>query len=190
MELQVGRNFSSRVVVYTKASPEDFGLITELLGEFKSEFDGMLFSEEDLVACPQSPGNPLSHLRQSLFSKDSLVLMAKSESKAVAFLKFDRGQSSKSKHRGVFTMAVKESFWGCGIGTSLLRNLEKWAIQQQILRLELNVLETNRRAIKLYEKEGYVFEGHKECAALVSGRYVGGYWMAKILAKALCNEKL
>jgi ribosomal protein S18 acetylase RimI-like enzyme len=190
MELQVCRNCNKGTIAYTKAKPEDLALITELIGEFKSEFDGMLFSEEDLVACPQSPGNPLCHLRESLLSRDSLVLMAKSENKAVAFLKFDRGQSSKSRHRGVFTMAVKEAFWGYGIGTALLRNLENWAIEHEILRLELNVLETNRRAIKLYEKEGYVFEGHKECAALVNGRYVGGYWMAKILGKALCNEKL
>lgn len=181
MELQVGRNSLNQNIEYTQASINDLNLLSDLISEFRKEFDGMLFSEEDLIACPQSPGNPLCHLRDSLMNPDSFVAVAKANTKAIAFLKFDRGHTSKSRHRGVFTMAVRESFWGNGVGRSLLVALEKWAHPVGIKRLELNVLESNERAMNLYIKAGYQIEGHKQYAALVKGEFVGGYWMAKIL---------
>ncbi len=189
MELQVGRIYNSKALEYVRASEDDFVNLVRLVSDFKAECDGLLFSEEDLIACHQNPGHPVSHLRSSLFNKDSCVLLAKESGSLIGFLKFDRGLTSKSRHRGSFTMAIKKSHWGFGIGTGLLRKLEEWASGEGIVRLELCVLETNNRAIKLYEREGYKFEGQKLYAALVNGKYVGGYWMSKILLDSSTSKE-
>lgn len=190
MELLAGKNFNSFQIEYSRATLDDFADLVVLIKNFKSEFDGLLFSEEDLIACPQSAGHPLSHLKLALSNNDSFVLLAKEQGALIGFLKFDRGLTSKSRHRGSFTMAIKESHWRRGIGAALMKKLEDWAAEESIIRLELCVLETNTRAIKLYEREGYKVEGHKCFAAYAANRYVGGYWMSKILLNSVENLKV
>lgn len=181
MELRAGKICSSAEFKYSRATRDNLDELAVLVNTFKSEWDGLLFAEEDLLGCAQSAGNPLNQLKSALLCNDSCLLLAKDEGQLVGYLKFDRGVTSKSRHRGSFTMVIKKSHWGLGIGTDLLRKLEVWATSESIIRLELCVLDTNFRAIKLYEKEGYEFEGHKKYAARVDGHYVGGHWMSKIL---------
>ncbi len=63
----------------------------------------------------------------------------------------------------------------------LLKDLEEWAREKQMHRMELTVMTHNTKAIKLYEKMGFLIEGlRKECLQI--GRsWVDEFYMAKIL---------
>ncbi|MNC75722.1 putative acetyltransferase YhhY [compost metagenome] len=68
-----------------------------------------------------------------------------------------------------------------GIGTKFFNELDKWAEQNKISRLELTVMCHNETAVGLYEKKGFRKEGIKKNSMLVNGSYVDEYYMAKLL---------
>lgn len=55
-------------------------------------------------------------------------------------------------------IVVNEKFRHQGVGTQLLNNAEKYAIEQGILEVDLFVTKMNREAVSFYEKSAYVIE--------------------------------
>lgn len=74
-------------------------------------------------------------------------------------------------HSGVLGMGIIDGFRGQGIGTALLRATLERARERGLTRVELTVRQDNRRAIALYRKFGFMFEGLKRNAFLVDGKY-------------------
>ncbi|WP_309247700.1 GNAT family N-acetyltransferase [Priestia flexa] len=63
----------------------------------------------------------------------------------------------------------------------LFQQLEEWAKEQQIHRLELTVVVENVIAIHLYKKIGFQIEGTKKHSLRINGQYVDEYIMSKLL---------
>jgi ribosomal protein S18 acetylase RimI-like enzyme len=61
-----------------------------------------------------------------------------------------------SKQSRVYPIAVSEKTRGMGIGKALLIKFEEYLKERGILSIALEVIDTNPRAKKLYEKMGYV----------------------------------
>ncbi|MBP2118571.1 RimJ/RimL family protein N-acetyltransferase [Cohnella lubricantis] len=69
-------------------------------------------------------------------------------------------------------MCVLQAYWGCAIGRHLLQASVRWADANGIARITLNVLETNTKAIQLYEQFGFEMEGVlRKDKRLSDGRY-------------------
>lgn len=63
---------------------------------------------------------------------------------------------------------------GCGYGTAIYETLLSYSFRElNVHRLWLQVLETNERAIRLYEKLGFRREGTLRDAVFRNGAYVG-----------------
>ncbi len=110
-----------------------------------------------------------------------LYLIAEMDGEIVGFLAGIRGARRRIAHRADLAMGVLERAQGRGIGRELLARLEEWAHSQGIRRLELTVMANNARAIRLYEKNGYVHEGRKRNAVVVDGEPGDELIMAKLL---------
>jgi len=78
-------------------------------------------------------------------------------------------------------IAILQEYTGKGYGTKLMNTIEEYAINNGITRLELEVAKTNKVAISLYQKAGFVDEGIKRNAFLVNGKYEDELLMAKII---------
>jgi RimJ/RimL family protein N-acetyltransferase len=78
-------------------------------------------------------------------------------------------------------MAVLSDFHGRGVGSQLLDSLERWARATGPKRIELTVMAHNHRAIRLYERAGFVTEGLKRAAIVVDGVAVDEVMMGKAL---------
>jgi RimJ/RimL family protein N-acetyltransferase len=85
------------------------------------------------------------------------------------------------KHIGAFGMAVKEQYWGQGLGSKLLRAMESHARTTEILRIEAEVRSSNDRGINLYQKNGFKIEGRREKAAFINGNFEDEFYIAKCL---------
>ncbi len=73
----------------------------------------------------------------------------------------------------LFITIGEKRFWGKGYGTDTVRVLERLAFERLNLnRLWLTMLATNARAIKCYEKCGFVRNGLNPEASYVKGKYV------------------
>ena len=62
----------------------------------------------------------------------------------------------RARHRLTLGICVLRAYWGLGIGTALLQTLIEEARKTPAEQLELEVVAANERAIRLYERFGFV----------------------------------
>lgn len=85
------------------------------------------------------------------------------------------------RHSASVGIMVHLDHQGMGVGTKLMEALldvaDHWLM---LIRVELTVFKDNAKAIKLYEKLGFVVEGQKKKAAIRNGIYEDELLMARI----------
>jgi RimJ/RimL family protein N-acetyltransferase len=79
-------------------------------------------------------------------------------------------------------LAIHPSFNGKGLGTAMMKEIMAFARETGFLRIELSVAVENVKAIRLYEKNGFVKEGvlRKYTYLKKEGRFVDEVLMAWI----------
>ena len=92
------------------------------------------------------------------------------------------GNLRRVYHRCGFAIALKEAYWNLGIGTAMMEYAFSLAKEMGYEQAELEVVEGNNRAKKLYERFGFIETG-KNYRALKydDGSYRDEYKMVKIL---------
>ncbi len=96
-------------------------------------------------------------------------------------IRAERGKFRRNFHTAYIVVGILRDYAGKGIGTTFFKNLDKWASQHGVRRLELTVECHNHAARHLYEKSGFKIEGTRDKSMLVEGNFVDEYYMAKIL---------
>lgn len=91
--------------------------------------------------------------------------------KVVGFCDINRRIACTFSHTGILGIYVHPDYRGRGIGEILLRQALKQAMLQGIERIELEVFESNTRAIKLYEKWGFELECIRKRGRKCRGKY-------------------
>lgn len=128
------------------------------------------------------PSERIGDRRQRIdgFGDDDHVFVAEVESTAfgVAGLHVGRG---RQRHGAGIGLMVDDRFQGRGIGRLLLETLLDLADNHLgLLRVELEVMPDNDRAIQLYERLGFVIEGRKRRAVLRHGEYIDLLVMGRV----------
>ena len=83
--------------------------------------------------------------------------------------------------RADFGLSVLEEYTSLGIGTKILKALEKWAIQKKVHRIHAKVRHNNIRGLGLYLKCGYQIEGMARETAFFDNQWQHEYDVAKII---------
>ncbi|MDY6407242.1 MAG: GNAT family N-acetyltransferase [Pseudomonadota bacterium] len=135
----------------------------------------------------QYPGQPKKDKEKSVAhyeSKTELFLGVWDDKEMIA-----EGSISLSKmnHPWVspqaeFALSILEKYTSLGLGTILLKELEKWAIQKKVHRIKATVRHNNRRGIGLYLKSGYQIEGMARETAFFNNQWQHSYYIAKIVS--------
>ncbi|OOG63784.1 GNAT family N-acetyltransferase [Flavobacterium sp. A45] len=129
-----------------KGKKEDMHGVLALIQElavFEKEPDAVLITEEDLVRDGFGT-NPLFQ-----------VFVAEVENEIVGIaLYYYRYSTWKGKTIHLEDLVVKDSMRGTGLGYALYSEIIKQGKQDQVRRIEWNVLDWNTPAIDFYEKSG------------------------------------
>lgn len=113
-------------------------------------------------------------------SISNLFLVAEVNGRIVGFSRCEGNKLKRSAHKVVFGTCVLKEYWGYGIGKNLLKESIAWADSNEIKKINLNVLETNETAIKLYQKYGFEVEGMlKKDKLLSDGNYYNTILMGR-----------
>lgn len=111
---------------------------------------------------------------------DNLLLIAIEGDDIIGFLSAQRGIPKKIKHTAYIVVGIREAFRGKGIGGKLFSELDLWAKENNVSRLELTVMCSNSIAKHLYEKNDFEVEGIKRNSIFMDGNYIDEYYIAKI----------
>jgi RimJ/RimL family protein N-acetyltransferase len=122
-------------------------------------------------------------IRQALTKENRAIFVAEQEQdgQLVGLLGADGGEFRRNRHAAYIFIGILQAFSGQGIGTRLFIELERWARERGITRLELTVMTHNQAGIALYRKRGFEVEGTIRHSLRIDGHYVDEYLMAKLL---------
>ncbi|WP_096189457.1 GNAT family N-acetyltransferase [Evansella halocellulosilytica] len=96
----------------------------------------------------------------SIRTPNSIQLLAVMNEQIIGMLTIDIDGLLRTLHRGTLGIMIDKPFRAQGIGKALMLQGLKWANDFSTLeKIELEVLESNERAIKLYEQLGFYIEG-------------------------------
>ncbi|TXC89246.1 GNAT family N-acetyltransferase [Metabacillus litoralis] len=113
-------------------------------------------------------------------SISSLFLIAEVNGVIVGFSRCAGNKLKRTAHKVEFGVCVLKAYWGFSIGKNLLIESIHWADSSDIKKINLSVLETNAKALKLYEKYGFEVEGVlKKDKLLSDGQYYDTILMGK-----------
>jgi len=161
------------------AEPTDVKSITDYLNQFfELNVEGIAsrpegISLEEVVLSIPKAGE----------QTDKLCLIAKENETVVGSLMFARRKNIEYRHCGEFGMSVLPDYQNQSIGTRLLSEMEAWAKQHDILKIELSVWSNNHVAIQLYQRSGYLVEGTRSRSVMRNGKshdlVLMGKWIGK-----------
>lgn len=157
-------------ITIEKAQRKDAIELLECLKIMGGESDNLTFGSEGLIISVEEEEEYIESL---LDSNNSVMLIAKKEEKIIGTASFNGFTRERMKHRGEIAVSVLKSEWGNGIGKMLMEAVIKFAKERakaEIISLE--VRSDNERAIRLYERFGFVKIGEYKGFFKINGKYV------------------
>lgn len=140
------------------------------------ETDTMMLYADERSDTVRSIRREIRDLKKS----GSLLLGAFGQDTLIGYLCAERGVYRKIRHSAYITIGILPAYQQQGIGTNFFRELDVWAEENDITRLELSVMAHNERGIALYRKAGFVTEGIKRNGLKHNESYIDEYSMAKV----------
>jgi RimJ/RimL family protein N-acetyltransferase len=165
-------------VAVRRGEPGDAAALVALADAVGSEPEGWLLSD----ASWRNVSDERRYLRALRRHPDGTVLVAEVDGVIVGRLSVSRDPNPSRRHVADLGLMVASRQRRRGVGSALLAAVEEWARAAGITKLELHVFPHNEAAIALYEKAGYVREGHRKAHyRRPDGRFVDAILMAKFL---------
>ncbi|MEU8309987.1 GNAT family N-acetyltransferase [Actinomadura sp. NPDC048955] len=161
------------------ARPGDASTLVELQHILDSETEFMLLEpgERELDLEPlklrlaaRAEGRDLSYL-----------VVALEGPAAVGYVDVSVLPFARARRTGYVVAGVRSGHGGRGLGGALMREALREAQTRGMRRLELTVMEHNRRALALYLNCGFQVEGLRRAALDVQGHRMNEYYMGLLL---------
>jgi ribosomal protein S18 acetylase RimI-like enzyme len=111
----------------------------------------------------------------------SYLVVALDGPAAVGYVEVSVLPYARARRTGHVVAGVRAGYGGRGLGEALMREAVREAQARGMRRLELTVMEHNRRALALYLKCGFQVEGLRRAALEVQGHRIDQYYMGLLL---------
>jgi len=123
----------------------------------------------------------LSGVLSRLEKDETFYLVADVDGKVVGTSHLNRRAGGYEGHVGVIGIAIKKGFRDVGIGTEMVKALIDQARTMGLKVITLSAFATNKRAIHVYEKVGFVQTGRIPKKFFKDDEYIDEMIMTKVL---------
>lgn len=156
------------------AVPEDAEKILEFARQVGAETDYLSFGAEGL---PISLEGEQAHLARIREEPRMRYILAMADDEVIGLAALESPGRERMKHRASISLSVRKKYWGQGAGTRFMEELTGFARTIGVELITLEVLEENRRAIRLYERFGFTPFGRLERSMKLPDRYCAVIYM-------------
>ncbi len=141
-----------RTAILRSPTREDAKALVDYMVQTAGETDFLLRTPTE---CTMTAEAEAAFLQSFCDSPDSVMILCTVDGVLAGNCQITRMNRLKTRHRGSVAIALLKEYWSLGIGTALFREMiaiaEDWGLKQ----LELEYIEGNDRARRLYEKMGF-----------------------------------
>ncbi|MCO7126275.1 GNAT family N-acetyltransferase [Sporolactobacillus shoreicorticis] len=109
----------------------------------------------------------------------AVYFIAQHEQTDIGLASIQGHASSEMAHLASCSIGLREQWRGKGFGKMILKDLEEWSMEHQLLRIETCIDFDNRAALLLFGTSGYRVEGIRKSAFMRDGKLKDGFYMAK-----------
>ncbi|MEM1027372.1 MAG: GNAT family protein [Planctomycetota bacterium] len=156
---------------------DDAPQLIEYLDAMRKETTGILFAPEDPLPTVEWERNWVRGRREG---RGVMILTEDDAGQIVSLCSVEPGGRSRTAHRGEVGISLRAAWCDRGLGTQLMDELVAWSEAQPDLDLlTLCVYADNPRAIRVYEKVGFVHEGRRRWHIKRDGQYVDQIEMSR-----------
>jgi RimJ/RimL family protein N-acetyltransferase len=156
-------------------APQDAERLLPFRRELFGETEFMLYGPGEYA---QTPAEVAAQIERAAQISTCRNLIAEADGRFVGMLGVVGSPVPRIRHTAMLVLGVLQSSWGRGVATALMTETIRWAPTVGLSRLELFVMTTNTRAIALYERLGFKFEGRRRRAYIVNGVEVDDHLMS------------
>ena len=169
-----------RKCVLRPTHPDDASDMIEYLKVIAGETPFLLRYPDEVTYTLESEREILGNL---LESNNSVMMVAVVDGEVAGNCSINGlGNKRKILHRCGLAIALKKEFWNLGIGTAMIEYLAELAKKIGYEQMELEVVEGNDSAKRLYEKCGFCETGkHLRALKYDDGTYRDEFIMSKML---------
>lgn len=168
------------MIIFKEIYIEEVDCFWNLLNALDNETNYMMYEPKERAQCTNIQ-ELSADVRSNVINGNDFLQVASEDDKIVGYIRAERGKFRRNFHTAYIVVGILRDYSGKGIGTTFFKNLDKWASQHGVHRLELTVECHNHAARHLYEKNGFKIEGTRAKSMFVEGNFVDEYYMAKIL---------
>jgi len=177
---KIVRNFfakDGRKVVLRTPKWEDLDDFLELINSLVEERADTLRTER---VSKEEEVDFLSKVLSRLEKDEMFYLVAEVDGKVVAVSEISK-RGGYEKHVGVIGIAIRNGFRDLGIGTEIMKTLVEQTQKMGLKVLTLSAFATNKPAIHVYEKVGFVQTGTIPKKHFKEGKYIDEIILTKVL---------
>lgn len=170
---------SGRTAVLRAPGASDAAELISYMKTVFGETEFLMRYPEEFVTSVEDEIKILEGLKTS---ETGLMICCEVDGKLVGNCQLSFNQRIKTAHRATVAVSVLQDYWGQGIGTALFEEMIRISKDRGVLQMELEFVEGNERAQRLYEKMGFATVGEKPNAIrLKDGTMLKEYFMVKYL---------
>ncbi|MDQ0195030.1 GNAT family N-acetyltransferase [Paenibacillus wynnii] len=166
------------MITIRKLVPEDSVQLLHLQHQLDEESSFMLLEPDERQSGLQQVREMIENF---MMAETSVLVGAEVDGGLVGFISLRGGTVRRNRHSAYVVIGILKQYQGVGIGTALFHEMDEWALEHQVIRLELTVMTHNDRALALYVKSGFAIEGTRVKSLKVNGQWVDEYYMGKII---------
>ncbi|WP_121615417.1 GNAT family N-acetyltransferase [Virgibacillus halodenitrificans] len=167
-------------IVIRTANTKDAPRILQIEREVVSEESFLITSLEEF---DKTVDQQSDWIEKMIHNDRETMLVAEYPGQVVGWIVFMSQNRIRLSHTGSFGMMIEKNFRNMGIGKLLINGILDWAeVNPYIEKVSLGVFSTNKRAIALYKKMGFIEEGRKVREFKISDtEYVDDVLMYKLV---------
>ncbi len=138
--------------LFRAPEPEDAAAFLDFFSAVRTETEFLLSGPGDPLPTPEEEQ---AWIANSLDSPAQMMIACEMDGRIVGNCQIVLKPNAKNRHRASLAIALRQEYWGRGIGTAMFTELFTVARAYGVTQLELDYIEGNDRGKALYEKMGF-----------------------------------
>ena len=161
-------------MIFRELDLGDGEAVVDYLNKVGGETNFLTFGKEGVSYTIEQEKVLLRNMKET---KGNYMIGGYLKNKLVTVGSITSSSKERLKHKADVGISVLKDYWNIGIGSQMMEYLIFLCRKNSFRKIDLIVYENNERAIKLYEKLGFVKEGLLTRDVLIDGVFYSSYHM-------------